>query len=203
MLKRFTKILVVLIGAGIFLWAGVEWSQSKSSRGGLEFDQGWLLIAVALSQFTISRFASEKLSKQKWQRIIPMAAVGFVLEGLSDRLFIRLRDEPSRDHVIAFAVFACLFLVYLVTWIVVYPYEGFFVPVLSEEKQSRQRLSRAVGALVAVIIISGALRCFHVGGAPNSSTIGALQAWLYKSSLLVHIFLALRIFSPMFVTRLS
>lgn len=204
-LSWIINILIVLVGAGIYLWAGIIWS--KWSNGRLEFDQGWLLIALLLSQLFTSRVSGGKLDRQKWLRTIPTALAGFALEGLSDHLFLQLTKQPSRSHVIAFAVSTCLFLIYIVVWIVAFPYEEFFGPDTTKERHPWKRLVRLAGVLIAVVIVSGTVWSFYVTGyvtgAPISGTADALQAWFYKAALLVYLFLALKMFYPLFEKRLS
>jgi hypothetical protein len=196
------RILTLLFCGAIYLWAGIKWSQSTGARGGLAFDQGWLLVALLISQSIAIRLGGGMLGRRKWLRLIPASLVGFALEGLSDHLFLRLKDQPSKNLAVAFAVFASLFLVNVVAWIVVFPYEGIFGPFAARGAQLWQRQVRFMGILVATICICGAGWSFHKVGIPISITISELQAWFYKAALLVYVFLAFRIFFPLFGTRL-
>jgi len=76
--NRLMSILIVLMGGAVYLWAGLEWSQS-TARAGLEFDQGWLLVAVLVSQSIAIRLGSEEMRRTKWARLIPAAIGGFAL----------------------------------------------------------------------------------------------------------------------------
>lgn len=199
---RLIKILIVLLCGAIYLWTGIKWSLGTGAISGLAFDQGWLLVALLISQSIAIRLGGGKLGRRRWLRMILAALVGFALEGISDHLFLQLKQQPSITSAIEFAAFASLFLVYIVAWIIIFPYEELSSGVAASQGQSWRGRVRVMGIFIAIFSICGAGWCFHGAGRPILDTIGALQSWLYKASLLVYLFLAIRIFYPMFEMRL-
>lgn len=150
------NVLMALFGAALYLWAGVEWSQSAWARAGLKFDQGWLLIAILISQVTTIRLAGARLGRRRWAQILLTCLGAFALEAVTDRFFVGFTRQPSRHGLIRFASFAQIFLIYVLSWIVLFPYEQ-FIGSPPEHRPPWPVLVRITGAAIALAVVSGTI----------------------------------------------
>jgi hypothetical protein len=193
----FLNILIALLGGACLLLIGVGWSRSSSSISGSEFDQGWLVAALFVSQAGTVRLSGGKLRRQEWLLIIPACLTSFALEALSDHFFLRLQAQPTRNRAIEFALLASLFLTNIVTWIVIFPYQEFLRAGSDRDGGPRVGMVRAAGASIAAVCAIGAVWCFLENATSNPGAIPDLHAWFYRAALLVYAFMVLRILWPL------
>jgi len=196
------NLLFVVIGGAIYLWVGIEWSRSAWARGGLEFDQGWLLVALLVSQSIATSVAPSTTRHTRWLRIGATAAGGFGLEAVADHFFVVVRTQPERTGLAYFIVFALAFILYVIAWIIIFPYEASFGPVSQKVHGPWRMRVFITGVLVAATIVGGTIHVYYGAGVP-AEAIESLQSWFYKAALLVYLFLALRMFYPALEKRLG
>jgi hypothetical protein len=195
---RVTKILIVLLVGVCLLPIGIAWSRSSPSGSNSGFDQGWLLVALAVFQSLKSRpFAGKVPRRRKWRRIIPALATGLPLEALSDHFFLRIGDQQSARETINFALFRSLFLVNIVVWTALFTDDEQLDQVFETDERPRVRSVRAIAILVVAICVCGTVWCFRSAGSGILNVDSALQQWFYWAALLVYGFMVLAALWPL------
>lgn len=105
----FVVLLFAILG---FFIVGLLWSASTWRHG---FDLGWLVVAFSVARGASTRIEKGKIGARDYAVVFWLAVPGFVLEALSDlSLHNFFLHERSAD-LVQFAVFSCLFLIFIAT----------------------------------------------------------------------------------------
>ena len=203
MLAKVMNVFLVICGGIVYFWVGAEWSKLEWFRGGSKFDQGWLLIAVLVSQ-AISSTVSEGPERRRisvWIRTLPAAVPGFALIAISDHLYSALAREPQTQRLRLYATLETSFLLYILIWAMWFPYEKGFGPEPHEDRRRWRRIVCVLGVLVALITVAGT---FHALGLALSviECKRALISWLHNASLVIYFFLGVRMMYPVLERRI-
>lgn len=211
MMRRTTIVLILMVsfvGTAVYLLAGVAWSSSSWSRGTFGFDMGWLLVAVVASRFVTLRWTQSDASRLRtWLTALLPAIPGFLGEAMADAYLHSFHHDPSRQKLLAFALFSLVLLFTALVCIVTFPYER----ILAANSDGHRKTSYATGFLLlaAVAIGTSILLANTLSGnegpiiAPElQNSLVRLELWFFRCSLLVYVFLALRILFPIIETRI-
>jgi hypothetical protein len=197
--SQVIEFVSVIIGGAIYLFVGLRWSRGSWSRGPLHFDLGWLLVAVVVSQGTAvlyNRHSSEM--RRQWLRILFGWCLGVLLESLARYSLYRFDLHPGGTELRAFAALTGLFLFWLLFWIAAFPYEQAFWQSGQDQHSKWRAMLFWTSALMGAGILLGATLIIHKqGNSIELELLNSVERWFYKSSLIVYLFLALRMFFPL------
>jgi hypothetical protein len=196
--SRFIEFVSVIIGGAIYLLVGLHWSRGSWSRGPLHFDLGWLLVAVVISQGTAVLYNRNSCGmRRQWLRILLGWCLGILLESLARYSLYRFDLNLGGTELRVFAALTGLFLFWLLYWIAAFPYEhAFWQSGQSQHPKWRAMLFWTSALMGAGIFLGAILIMQKQGKLTELKLLDSVELWFYKSSLIVYLFLALRMFFP-------
>jgi hypothetical protein len=194
------------LAAGVFyLLIGIAWSRITWRRGISGFDLGWLLLAVVLSRLLCVQLGMKVSNAANWLIILLPLGPGFVFEWIADTTLHRFYHDASKARLVAFAVSTCIFLIYILVWVVLFAYEESFGPGPGNDRIAWRRVLYATASILGAFLIWRTVACFaESAGSSSVVTVQSLflglknlELLFYRASLLIYALLTLRMFFPM------
>jgi hypothetical protein len=204
MMEKAVNAIIALVGALLAVLVGLMWSREVLSRGTFGFDMGYLAVALGVSWGLAAKVRRIPLKLlPRLSLLAPIVSV-FAFEAMADYTLNRLRDQLSARYLFLFATFSAVMLLTVLMLLVRFDYEEAFGPFSPHERRSWRKWVLAAAMALAILVIWGPTRILMaLQKAPAILPAGILrnalvelESWFYRCSLIVYLFLIVRMVSP-------
>jgi len=188
-----------LIGAMLYFFVGWFWSASTRRHS---FDLGWLVVAFLVSRGVSYRIEHGKLGARDYAAIYLPAVPGFALEWLADLSLHDFRLHSEMEALVRFSVFTCALLIFVIAATALLQF-GIGRDELSTKDSATWHSTILTGAFaIAISLVLGTLMIFVRGATKSDVQASMLQSWFYITSLIVYLFLMIKMMLPLILSRL-
>lgn len=203
-MEKAVNAVIAIVGALLAILVGLMWSREVLSRGTFGFDMGYLPVALAVSWGLTARLRGIPLRLlARMSLLAPITSV-FIFEALAGYILNRLHRQMSLNRLVLFASFSALMLLTVLLLLARFDYEEVFGPFSPHERTSWRKWILFVASALAVLVLWGPTRILMT--LPSTSTLHnalvELESWFYKCSLIIYLFMIVRMVSPTLQDRI-
>jgi hypothetical protein len=209
-LLRGINTIIALLGVLLAILIGVMWSREVLSKGTFGFDMGYLAVALGVSRILSARIQGTPRKHLRWLSLLAPIIPVLFFEAMAAFALNRLYQQLLLDRLALFALFSALMLLTVLILLVKFEYEEAFGPFLPRGRRSWRKWTLIGAVALGILIVWGPARILiELKGPTDLAPAGALhgglvqlETWFYKSSLLVYLFMVVRMLIPTLQDRM-